>query len=92
MGINPEQSVTSESESPDEQVTWIGRDRGGFERVPAAEATASLRGAPASALETASPWRKWLLPSSVVIIALLIASASFMLLGRKPHVTPLMHQ
>jgi HlyD family secretion protein len=91
VGTTPEQlSVTTES--PDEQVTWIGRDRGGFERVAAPEAPVSLRGAPASGLETANPFRKWLLPASVVIIALLIASASFMLLGRKPHVTPLMHQ
>jgi HlyD family secretion protein len=36
--------------------------------------------------------RKWLLPAGVVLVALLAASASFMLMGRKPHVTPLMHQ
>lgn len=90
MGTNPEQlSVTPES--PDEQVTWISRDRGSFERVPVPDATTFVRGPAASGLELAS-FRKWLLPASVVIIALLIASLSFMLLGRKPHVTPLMQQ
>lgn len=38
------------------------------------------------------PLRRWLLPVGVVLAALLLASASFMLLGRKPHVTPLAHQ
>lgn len=84
MGTNPEQ-LSVVSELPDEHITWIGRDRAAFERAVAAEV-------PASGAETAKPWRRWLLPTSVVIIALLIASASFMLLGRKPYVTPLMHQ
>ena len=89
MGTNPEHlSVTPEPS--DEPVTWIGRDRTGFDRV-SPEGSASQR-APTAGPGQASLLRKWLLPASVVIIALLIASASFMLLGRKPYVTPLMHQ
>lgn len=89
MGTNPEHLS---AHSDDEQVTWIVRDRDGFERVPGPEAPATLRNAPASELKEPRVWRKWLLPASVVLIALLIASATFALLGRKPHVTPLMHQ
>ena len=88
MGTNPEHF----SGHPDgEQVTWIGRDRGAFERVTGPEGP-PVHDAPVSGPEGPSLWRRWLLPASVVVIALLIASASFMLLGRKPHVTPLMHQ
>jgi RND family efflux transporter MFP subunit len=91
VGTTPEQlSVTPEA--PDEPVTWIGRDRAGFDRVTAPEAPASVRGAPASGLINRGALRKWMLPASVVIVALLIASASFMLLGRKPYVTPLVRQ
>lgn len=91
MGTTPEQlSVTPEP--GDEHVTWIGRDRAGFDRLSAPDAPAALHSPPASAPQGPSLWRKWLLPAFVVIVALLIASASFMLLGRKPHVTPLMHQ
>ena len=88
MGTNPE---LFSGHSEGEQVTWIGRDRGAFERVTGPEGPA-VHDAPVSGPEGPSLWRRWLLPASVVVIALLIASASFMLLGRKPHVTPLMHQ
>jgi HlyD family secretion protein len=88
VGINPEHFS---GHSDDEHVTWIGRDRGAFERVTSPEGPPVLE-TPVSGSEGATLWRKWLLPASVVVIALLIASASFMLLGRKPHVTPLMHQ
>ncbi len=37
VGINPEQLS---AHSDDEQVTWIGRDRGAFDRVPGAEPAA----------------------------------------------------
>jgi len=82
VGTIPEQLSPPEEHDP---VIWIGRER--VAPVPVA--------APDAPLEPAPPreWlRKWLLPGGVVIVALLIASASFMLLGRKPHVTPLMHQ
>src|SRR5690348_9005074 len=79
-------------ESPDEHVTWIGRERSAFDRVTAPDAPATLHTPPASGPQEPSLWRKWLLPAAVVFIALLIASLSFMLLGRKPHVTPLMNQ
>jgi len=88
VGTNPE---LFSGHSEGEQVTWIGRDRGAFERVTGPEGPA-VHDAPVSGPEGPSLWRRWLLPASVVVIALLIASASFMLLGRKPHVTPLMHQ
>jgi RND family efflux transporter MFP subunit len=78
-------------DSQDEQVTWIGRDRVGFDLV-VPEAPASLPTSPASTPQEPSAFRKWLLPAGVVLVALLAASASFMLMGRKPHVTPLMHQ
>jgi HlyD family secretion protein len=91
VGTNPEH-LSIAPESPEEQVTWIGRDRTGFDRVAAPEAPGSLRNPPASGPQEPTLWRRWLLPASVVIIALLLASASFMLMGRKPHVTPLMHQ
>ena len=91
MVTNPEQlSVTSEA--PDEQVTWIGRDRTGFDRLSAPEAPGSVQAPPSGGLEARTLWKKWLLPATVVFVALLIASLSFMLLGRKPHVTPLMKQ
>ncbi|HEY2274113.1 MAG TPA: efflux RND transporter periplasmic adaptor subunit [Steroidobacteraceae bacterium] len=89
MGTNPEHFG---GHSDDEQVTWIGRDRGALDRVTGPEGAPSVRNAPAGGPPEPALWRKWLLPASVVIIALLIASASFVLLGRKPHVTPLMHQ
>ena len=88
MSTNPEHM----SHGDDEPVTWIGRDRTAFDRVTAPEAPTTLHTPPASGPQEPSPWRKWLLPATVVVIALLIASASFMVLGRKPHVTPLMHQ
>ena len=91
MVTNPEQlSVTSEA--PDEQVTWIGRDRTGFDRLTAPEAPGTVHTPPASGPEARTLWKKWLLPATVVFVALVIASLSFMLLGRKPHVTPLMKQ
>ncbi|HYL02411.1 MAG TPA: efflux RND transporter periplasmic adaptor subunit [Steroidobacteraceae bacterium] len=89
MGTNPEH-MGNPPDAPDEPVTWIGRDRG-FERVSVPEAPGSLRAAPAVA-QVPGALRRWLVPASVVLAALLLASASFMLLGRKPHVTPLAHQ
>jgi HlyD family secretion protein len=80
VGTNPEH--LSQSDEP-EAVTWIGRDRPASDRPPAQEAPA-----PAGS----DLVRKWLLPAGVVLGALLLASLSFMLLGRKPHVTPLVHQ
>jgi HlyD family secretion protein len=89
VGTNPEHISP---ESRDEPVTWIARERVGFDRIPPPEAPASLPGSLASGAEEPGPLRKWLLPAGVVLVALLAASASFMLMGRKPHVTPLMHQ
>jgi HlyD family secretion protein len=88
VGTSPEHI---NPEGQDEQVTWIGRDRLGFDRAPVPEAPLPLS---PSADEPGEPatLRKWLLPAGVVLVALLAASASFMLMGRKPHVTPLMHQ
>ncbi len=88
MGTSPEHI---DPEAQDEQVTWIGRERVGFDRAPSPEAPASVLSAE-SAAEEPGLLRKWLLPAGVVLVALLAASASFMLMGRKPHVTPLMHQ
>lgn len=91
MVTKAESIVMSSPDSQDEQVTWIGRDRPGFDRIPTETPTHTppeLAGA-----AEAPPFRRWLLPAGVVLIALLLASASFWLLGRKPHVTPLMgHQ
>ncbi len=78
-------------DAQDEQVTWIGRDRVGFDLV-VPEAPASVPTTPAGTPEEPGGLRKWLLPAGVVLVALLAASASFMLMGRKPHVIPLMHQ
>jgi HlyD family secretion protein len=91
VGTNPEHISP---EAQDEHVTWIGRDRLGFDRVPIPEAPAAAAppGPAAAGPSQESPARKWLLPAGVVLVALLAASASFMLMGRKPHVTPLMHQ
>ncbi len=86
MGTNPEHIKPVAQD--DEQVTWIGRV--GFDRAP--EAPASLHSPAASGPEEPGPLRRWLLPAGVVLVALLAASASFVLMGRKPHVTPLMHQ
>jgi HlyD family secretion protein len=88
VGTNPEHV----SHTDEEQVTWIGRDRGGFERPATVEPQPSPQDTPPSGPAQPSLWRKWLLPGGVVLAALLLASASFMLMGRKPHVTPLMHQ
>lgn len=89
MGTNPEHISP---EGRDEQVTWIGRERVGFDRAPAPDAAAPpLSPAPGGPVEP-SLGRRWLLPAGVVLVALLAASASFVLMGRKPHVTPLMHQ
>ncbi|HVP34621.1 MAG TPA: efflux RND transporter periplasmic adaptor subunit [Steroidobacteraceae bacterium] len=89
MGTNPEHFS---GHSDEEQVTWIGRDRGHIDRSTSPETPPSVRNAPSGGPGAPSLWRKWLLPASVVVVALLIASASFMLLGRKPHVTPLVNQ
>jgi HlyD family secretion protein len=89
VGTNPDHLMSHES---DEQVTWIGRDRVGFDRTPGADGAAPGAVAPATAVLTPSLARKWLLPAGVVLGALLLASLSFTLMGRKPHVTPLMHQ
>jgi HlyD family secretion protein len=88
VGTNPEHIKPVAQD--DEQVTWIGRV--GFDRGPAPGTPVALPGPAASGPEEPGPLRKWLLPAGVVLVALLAASASFMLLGRKPHVTPLMHQ
>lgn len=80
MGTNPEHLSQSDEL---EAVTWIGRDRPASDR-PAAQETPAAAGSDLV--------RKWLLPAGVVLGALILASLSFMLMGRKPHVTPLMHQ
>ncbi|HUO19853.1 MAG TPA: efflux RND transporter periplasmic adaptor subunit, partial [Steroidobacteraceae bacterium] len=80
VGTNPEHMSSPDEHQP---ITWIGRDRPPIDRPPAGEV------APAVKSDFA---RKWLLPAGVVLLALILASASFMLMGRKPHVTPLMHQ
>jgi HlyD family secretion protein len=89
VGTNPEHIGP---EPRDEPVTWIGRDRVGFDRAPAPETPALPLTPAAGGREQPDLMRKWLLPAGVVLVALLAASASFMLMGRKPHVTPLMHQ
>ena len=90
MGTNPEHISPPGAE--DEPVTWIGRDRVGFDRVLVPEVPPPLRDAAASEPKKPRAVRRWLVPAAVVLIALLLASASFWLMGRKPHVTPLMHQ
>lgn len=82
MGTNPDHLPDADDPQKD-AVTWIGRDRAGLDRVTTPAAPAS---------QEPGPVRRWLLPVGVVLAALLLASASFMLLGRKPHVTPLAHQ
>jgi HlyD family secretion protein len=89
VGTNPEHISPDAQNEP---VTWIGRERVGFDRAPAPQAPVSPQSPVASAPEEPGPLGKWLLPAGVVLVALLAASASFMLLGRKPHVTPLMRQ
>jgi HlyD family secretion protein len=89
VGTNPEQLSSHQA---DEQITWIGRDRAGFERVAAPEARASQPVTSRAFAPRSELVRKWLLPGGVVLGALLLASLSFLLMGRKPHVTPLMHQ
>lgn len=83
--------IVSTPEAQDDQVTWIGRDRPGFDRVPT-ETPVHLppEGPGAADAPPFGTMRRWLLPAGVVLIALLLASASFWLMGRKPHVTPLM--
>ncbi|HET7757655.1 MAG TPA: efflux RND transporter periplasmic adaptor subunit [Steroidobacteraceae bacterium] len=90
MGTNPEH-MGNPPDAPEEPVTWIGRDRVGFERVPVPD-PAPLRAAPAAEPPVSGVLRRWLIPAAVVTFALLLASASFVLMGRKPHVTPLAHQ
>ena len=92
MVTKAESIVMSSPDSQDEQVTWIGRDRSGFDRIPT-ETPAHIAPELPSAAEAppvSGTMRRWLLPVGVVLIALLLASASFWLMGRKPHVTPLM--
>jgi HlyD family secretion protein len=90
VGTIPEH-IMSPTGAEDGPVTWIGRDRVGFDRAPAPEAP-PLNRPPLSGPEQPGILRRWLLPAGVVVFALLLASASFMFLGRKPHVTPLMRQ
>jgi HlyD family secretion protein len=90
VGTNPEH-IASPPEPHDEQVTWIGRDRIGFDRVTT-PAEPELHGSAASGPQQPSLMRRWLVPATVVLVALLLASASFMLMGRKPPVTPLARQ
>jgi len=80
VGTNPEHMSSPDEHQP---ITWIGRDRPPIDRPPAGEVPPAVKSDFA---------RKWLLPAGVVLLALILASASFMLMGRKPHVTPLMHQ
>ncbi|MGA7822741.1 MAG: hypothetical protein WCA14_01000, partial [Steroidobacteraceae bacterium] len=65
MGTNPEHISP---EAQDEHVTWIGRDRLGFDRPPVPEApgAAAPPGAAAAGPSQESPARKWLLPAGVV--------------------------
>jgi HlyD family secretion protein len=89
VGTNPEHlSSTSEHEP----VAWIGRERAAVERVTTPADPVALHDPPLSGPQQPGPLRRWMLPVGVVLAALLLASASFMLLGRKPHVTPLAHQ
>jgi hypothetical protein len=80
VGTNPEHLSNPDEHEP---VIWIGRDRSSMDKPPAADVPAAVK---------PDVVRKWLLPAGVVLLALLLASASFLLMGRKPHVTPLMHQ
>jgi HlyD family secretion protein len=80
VGTNPEHLSNPDEHEP---VIWIGRDRSSMDKPPAADVPAPVK---------PDLMRKWLLPAGVVLLALLLASASFLLMGRKPHVTPLMHQ
>jgi HlyD family secretion protein len=91
VGTNPEHSASPVGEH-DEQITWIGRERVGFDRVTTPAEPASLHGSPVSGPQEPGLLRRWLFPAAVVLGALLLASASFLLMGRKPHVTPLAHQ
>lgn len=58
MGTNPEHLS---SHSDDEQVTWIGRDRGGFERISPVEPATKPATKPASAIGLpADPRTRWI--------------------------------
>lgn len=70
MGTNPEK-IMSTPESEGEQITWIGRDRPAFDRVPA---ETPLRG-PGTAPPVQLGRPKWLLPAGVALLALLIVAA-----------------
>lgn len=80
MGTNPDHMSSPDEHEP---VIWIARERPPTDKPPAGEVPAAVK---------SDLVRKWLLPAGVVLVALVLASASFMLMGRKPHVTPLMHQ
>jgi HlyD family secretion protein len=91
VGTNPEHLPDADDPQKD-AVTWIGRDRAGLDRVTTPADPTSLHTPSLSGPQAPGAVRRWLLPVGVVLAALLLASVSFMLLGRKPHVTPLARQ
>lgn len=93
MVIKAESIVMSSPETQDEQVTWIGRDRPGFDRI-APEGPVDLGPEVKAGQEITEPWwrRKALLGAAAVVAALVIGALLFGALRHKPALVPLAQQ
>ncbi|MGH8132752.1 MAG: efflux RND transporter periplasmic adaptor subunit [Steroidobacteraceae bacterium] len=89
MGVNPEH-VNTPPESPEEHITWIGRDRAGFDRSPGAELPLhpAVTSAPIEPAEGAGARRKWLV-GGVALAVLLAVGATLWVTHSKPALVPL---
>jgi len=93
VGTNPDQ-IVSTSDSPDEHVTWIGRDRPG-RIAPDQPHVQPPSPPPAQAPDTpALPpgLRRWLLPLGVALLALLVAIVIWRVMHPKPALVSLADQ
>ena len=92
MGTNPEH-IPDALAAHSEPVTWIGRDRLGFDRLTP-DSPVHPTSPPTAPIEAPQPElrRKWLLPAGAVLLALAISAVLWSTLHSKPKLVPLADQ
>ena len=92
MGTNPEH-IPDALAAHSEPVTWIGRDRLGFDRLTP-DSPVHPTSPPTAPIEAPQPElrRKWLLPAGAVLLALAVSAVLWSTLHSKPKLVPLADQ
>jgi len=92
VGTNPEH-IPDALAAHSEPVTWIGRDRLGFDRLTP-DSPVHPTSPPTAPIEAPQPElrRKWLLPAGAVLLALAISAVLWSTLHSKPKLVPLADQ